>query len=163
MHDTHAHSGCAGSMKAEDRQLNFDNYSRSVGWSEAQKAAFITESQQLLFEIIAAANPGIQRDPVNEGIHASGARCFSYLRADLGITDQMRPVLFEINEAPWTSEEAKQVTPICKDSHRELFRMMALDRPREVRASIDRETYEAQHLGNWVRLRRHGDGPAVRR
>ena len=152
MHDTHAHSGCEGSMEPNDRQLSFANYVRGVGWSDSQQAAVVGEARRLLFDVINGANPAIQRDPINVGIHRSGATCFSYLRVDVGISEAMKPVIFEINDAPWTSEEAPEITPICRNSHDDLFQMLALDQPRDVRAALDREQYERAHLGGWLRL-----------
>jgi len=44
----------------------------------------------------------------------SDARSRSITYVDIGVTDLLRSVVFEINEAPWTSEEAHQMNPICK-------------------------------------------------
>ena len=70
------------------------------------------------------------------------------MRADLGITEEGEPVLFEINEFPYVNEEAKAARRIQIDSHRELFQMIGLDAS-PVYGEEERAKYEAAHSGQW--------------
>ena len=72
----------------------------------------------------------------------------------VGITKDLQPVIFEINEMPWTGHTAPQIQPIVKDSWRDLLTMVAADLSRDAKVAIsDREAYEMGHRGGWKRLR----------
>ena len=108
IHDTHAHAKqkCDGGLTVEERQLSFEEYSEKVKLSEEMGNAYIAKTKHLLAQIIHGAHQ-FEAHYVNLGLYESGASCFSYMRADLGITEEGEPVLFEINEFPYVNEEAK--------------------------------------------------------
>ncbi|KAL7545880.1 hypothetical protein ACHAWF_009239 [Thalassiosira exigua] len=150
IHDTHAHSKkpCDRSISVDDRQLSFTDYAAKEGLNATYQVALLRRVNDLLVSIIQSGWPPAH--PVNEGIRQSGASCFSYLRADIGFGPDLQPFVYEINEFPYTNEEATAIRPIVRESHRDLFRMIGLDRPPLPVA--EQETWEAAHMGGWRRL-----------
>eukprot|EP00977_Amphora_coffeiformis_P028835 scaffold37433_cov199-Amphora_coffeaeformis.AAC.1 len=153
IHDTHAHAKgiCDGGLTVMQRQMTFEDYASKTNMTPTMQEDVQRQTRKLLSGIIHGANPSIQKHYVNEGIHRSGAACFSYMRADLGITDEGKVVVFEINQFPYTNEEAPSARSIQVDGHIELFRMIGLDVP-PIYGEDKRGEYERQHLGEWEPL-----------
>lgn len=153
IHDTHAHAKgvCDRGLTVEQRQVTFEDYVRKTNMPANMQESLVRKTKDLLARVIHHANPSIQKHFVNEGLRESGASCFSYMRADLGMTEEGEPVIFEINEFPYVNEEAVAARNIQLDSHRELFRMVGLDQP-PIYGEDERSKYEAANSGRWERL-----------
>eukprot|EP00957_Ditylum_brightwellii_P102198 7790558-Ditylum_brightwellii.AAC.1 len=93
VHDTHAHAKqkCDGGLTVEQRQLSYEDYSQKAELTEEMGHAYIDKVTQLLAQIIHFANPAIKSHKINKGLHESGASCFSYMRGDLGMTEEGDP------------------------------------------------------------------------
>ena len=142
------------SLSMEKARIFFSNYTEAVGWSTSEKTRWIDKVKSLLTNIFQAATPAFVSHKVNEGIQMSGASCFSYMRADFGVSRDKSPFLFEINEIPdkvlFGLNPSLATFRICEDSLRDLFHMIGLDQP--PMPVSDRADYEANHSGGWVRL-----------
>jgi Tubulin-tyrosine ligase family len=150
MLDAHMTRACKRQTKM-NRRISYQEYSDAVGLTTSERAALIDKAIALLSSIFHAAQPAFATHHINRGITKSGASCFSYMRADFGITEDKLPFLFEINELPdktGTSYNRSDASfRIREDSLRDLFVMIGLDRPP---LSVDeRAEYEATHLGGW--------------
>jgi hypothetical protein len=155
MHDTHAHSGrsgCDEGLSGDKRQLTFEEYASKVNMPVAMRNTLLPAARELLSSIIHRATPSWQQHNVNAGIAAAGASCFSYMRADLGISEDGHPVVFEINELPYVNEEASQIRPLQLASMRELFSMIGLAHEPILYGEAMRETFEMNHRGGWLRM-----------
>ena len=139
-------------MSNNQRQLTFEEYVKKVDMPPTIRDRLLPEAHALLSRIIHQATPQWQAHRVNEGIAKSGASCFSYMRADLGISESGRPFVFEINELPYVNEEASQIRPLQQASLRDLFSMIGLAREPILFRETAREDFEMHHLGGWVRL-----------
>ena len=153
IHDTHAHAKgkCDGGLTVEQRQVHFDEYARLTNMPQDMQTSLIHKSRDLLARVIHNANPDIQKHIVNQGIYDSGASCFSFMRADLGMTEDGDPVLFEINQFPYVDEEAAAPKSVVFAAHMELFQMMGIDQP-PVYGEEERRKFEAAHAGLWELL-----------
>ena len=155
MHDTHAHSGrgsCDGGLSADKRQLTFEQYATKAKMPRDTRDMLLPAAHTLLSRIIHRATPSWLQHKVNAGIAASGASCFSYMRADLGISERGQPVVFEINEFPYVNEEASQIRPLQLASMRDLFSMIGLAQEPILYDEAEREKFEMDHRGGWIRL-----------
>ena len=153
IHDAHIHADkkCDGSMTPNERQMTFEDYALKSNMTIDMQGAFVKKTRELFLRVIESANPSVQKHHVNQGIKTSGASCFSYMRADLGVTDAGEPVLYEINEFPNVNHAHPAIGSIVLDSHRELFHMIGLDAP-PVYGEDERAKYELAHNGQWERL-----------
>ena len=156
-HDTHAHSKrgkCKGVLSADQRQLTFEEYAKKVDMPREIRESLLPTSMQLLSHVIHQSTQTWQAHKVNVGIAKSGASCFSYMRADLGISESGKPVIFEINELPYVNEEASQIRPLQLASMRDLFSMIGLSNEPILYGEHERELFEMEHRGKWVRLKK---------
>ena len=154
IHDTHTNAqNCGGRLSVMERQITFEDYANKTNMPADIKESLLRKTRELLAGVIHAATPSIQRHHVNEGIRASGASCFSYMRADVGMTENGEAVIFEINEFPYTNHDAPAAFNILRDSHTELFRMIGLDVP-PIYGEDNRSEYEKAHSGQWELLPR---------
>ena len=151
IHDTHTSSYCKNDLHPNEQSISFEDYATKVEMSKELQKTVVDTTLRLISKIIHTANPEIQKNIVNQGIKESGASCFSYLRADIGITKEGNIAIFEINEFPFVNDNLLVSKKIVKDSHMELFEMIGLDQP-PVYRDIERAKYEAAHTGSWKRL-----------
>ena len=136
--------GCRPDMNMEDRVMLFSEYAQHAGLDEA---ALTRKVQEMLAFVIEAAQPDIQSHYINQGIHTSGAGCWSFMRADLGISADGHPVLYEINETPSVDGGGK-FQQWKNQMHREIFAMIGLDAP--PMPANERAAYERSHMAGWI-------------
>ena len=144
-------ASCDESFAVDHRQMAFEDYAEKMSLTSEQVSSLKARAFQLVANVIHASRGQMQTHPVNDGIHQSGAQCFSYMRADLGITRDFKPVLFEINEFPNVNEDAPSIAEMQHQSLRELFRMLGLDRQHPVEQKA-RARYQEENSGRWTLL-----------
>jgi len=148
--DAHMKHTCSGETKMS-RRVSYQEYSDAVGLTVSERANLIDQAVALLSSIFHAAQPAFATHHINRGIRTSGASCFSYMRADFGITEDKSPFLFEINELPDKTgtkyNRSDASFRIREDSLRDLFLMIGLDMPPML--VDERAEYEAKHRGGW--------------
>jgi hypothetical protein len=156
MLDNHANTknDCAGQLKPEQRKLRYTTYAEGMGWTASQRDTYVTKVTTMLSKIYTEAlrDPRISQNPLNLAINRSGATGYDYHRVDLGVTPELDPVIYEINDGPWANEDVGEVKKVCMQSQEDLLRMIALDQSRQVRATRNKEEYEKAHLGGWIKL-----------
>ena len=90
MLNTHAHTtGCKteGLLKINERAgLSMDKTAHFLQLSNETRQRFERTTNELLTHVIREAGPEINSHIVNKGIKASGASCFSYMRADMAMS-----------------------------------------------------------------------------
>jgi len=153
VHDNHAliNGACDEGLTEDQRQISFEDYASKTEMPIDLQENLLRDAKKLIAGIVQHANPQIKKHVVNDGIKKSGASCFSYMRADFGITEMGEPVLFEINEFPYTNSDSPIPKAIQQNSHHELFRMIGLDIP-VIYGEDNRARYEAAHTGEWELL-----------
>ena len=126
---------------------SFDQFAENVGITHSEKQLFIERTNELIGKVILQAQSTIQNHTINKGIAMNGAACFSFLRVDFAMTDQITPYIYEINEFPFANERG-HLGSVQEKAYRDLFLMMGLDRePMDV---SERSNYEMEHLGGWT-------------
>lgn len=118
--------GCRINKTYSDFQ-SFDQISEHLDLTDAEKELFISRTSELISKVLILAQPGIQNHTINRGITASGAACFSFLRVDFAMTQQMKPYIYEINEFPFANNKGLHGT-IQDAAYRDLFRMIGFHR-----------------------------------
>eukprot|EP00548_Thalassiothrix_antarctica_P006124 CAMPEP_0194133020 /NCGR_PEP_ID=MMETSP0152-20130528/3342_1 /TAXON_ID=1049557 /ORGANISM="Thalassiothrix antarctica, Strain L6-D1" /LENGTH=498 /DNA_ID=CAMNT_0038828247 /DNA_START=101 /DNA_END=1597 /DNA_ORIENTATION=- len=133
----------------ESRRMRFTEYQNQTGMSDKIARRFHHQATRTMARIFEASLPVLQNNTINRGITSAGASCFSFMRADFGISQKGNAFLYEINEFPYGTEP-KTAGEVQQQAYRELFAMIGLDvAPLSVE---DRADYEAEHAGNWTRL-----------
>ena len=122
--------------------IDLQTYAVGAGWTPAETAAAVSKSLGLLSKVMYHRNAvsGFQKSPVNRRILIARARCFSLLRADLGISESFEPSIYEINDWPFIDDEGRgTASQVLWRAHRELFQMLQLDTPSvpNTRAKLD--------------------------
>ena len=74
----------------------------------------------------------------------------------MGVAEGLKPVIFEINDSPETSNDLNdrandKFMPEYR-SHRDLFRMLELDKPTRLPRGL-RPKWEQGHMGGWKLVR----------
>eukprot|EP00956_Cyclotella_meneghiniana_P016366 scaffold25831_cov38-Cyclotella_meneghiniana.AAC.2 len=128
---------------------SFDQISENLELTDIEKGLFISRTTKLMAKILILAQPDIQNHTVNRGITASGAACFSFLRVDFAMNQDLKPYIYEINEFPFANFKGLHGA-IQGAAYRDLFHMIGLDKPALVPSQ--RSEYELANLGNWVPL-----------
>ena len=118
--------------------------------SNETRQRFERTTNELLTHVIREAGPEINSHIVNKGIKASGASCFSYMRADMAMSSDGSAILYEINEFPFSGQQDGVSRTYQERGYRDLFRMIGLDVP--PMPASERADYEMNHLGGWVPL-----------
>ena len=167
MHDTHFGAACQGygggdniaaqvdgarkTPRDAGTSLNTDlaTYGEGVGWSAAETERIAQRALTLLGKVMYHQDAAqvLQRHPINRKIAEKKARCFSVIRADLGLSTSLNPVLFEINDWPWLDTDGSKVQDsIVWRAHRELFQMLGLDVPA---VQGRRQAINRDFMGRW--------------
>jgi hypothetical protein len=128
---------------------HIDRFAEELGLTKSDLKGFVAKTNHLLSMVLFHANPEIQDHIVNKGIANSGAACFSFLRVDFAMTEDLEPFLYEINEFPFANEKGFFGT-IQEKAYRELFHLMGLDQP--PMSASQRMKYEMANLGDWTPL-----------
>jgi hypothetical protein len=107
----------------------FDKYADGMGWSEQRRWGVIDSIMRVLRKVV--YDPAVLarhgRDRIVRGVHASNASCFMLLRADVGLTEDETPVVYEINPGPFLSCNSKN-REMENEMHFDLFKMLEMDR-----------------------------------
>jgi hypothetical protein len=103
----------------------------------------LDRAHKLTADVVRAGNPTFAAHPVTQDIHASGAMCFSHMRIDLGIGENLEPFVYEVSEIP-SKNSPGNLTRILAD---DLFHLVGLDAP--VVPVEERAAFEQEHLGGW--------------
>ena len=156
MHDSHGGlvKKCAtvqDSLRDDENKFLLSEFASRASIAQPKLEAFTSEAIEMLTKDFQRSNPVLQRHEVNIGINQTGAMCFSYLRADFGISREGKPYLYEINEFPFANTQAN--TPagrMSNDAYRDLFKMIGIAEKPLVPAA--RAEYERKHKGGWVLL-----------
>jgi hypothetical protein len=128
---------------------SIDQFSENLSLTDSEKSIFISKTNNLIAKILMLSQPEIQNHTINRGITASGAACFSFLRADFAMNDAMEPYIYEINEFPFANQKG-YFGSVQDKAYRDLFSMIGLDKPPLV--GSERGKYELEHLGGWTPL-----------
>jgi hypothetical protein len=99
MLDAHMKKKCA-KITTIRRRISYQQYADAIGLDVSDREKIINMASTFLKNLFNASQAVYNNHPINEGIRLSGASCFSYMRADFGISEDKSPFLFEINELP---------------------------------------------------------------
>ena len=91
---------------------------------------------------------GFVGNPITEGIEASGASCFHWYRVDIGVSEALEPVIYEINSNAETSDSSRGKLGPQYLSFRDLSRMLELDKQTRL-PRAERGTWELENAGGW--------------
>ena len=116
MHDTHAHPQFKCTVPPKQRQMLYEEYKEMANPPEN----IIEKAFDMVARII---HTGHRPHPVTTAIEKN-ARCFSWMRADMGISSDGGVHVYEINEFPSVVEDLPKINKIVLDSHRGLLDMM---------------------------------------
>ena len=136
----------------DGRHMAYQTFARLAKMPDSATATLRRRVHRLLSRIFHHPDvlKGLRRNPITAGIDASRATCFNVLRADFGVTEALRPVLFEINLAPETKVEDRKELGSRLQLFRDLFKMLELHRPGRRVLRAERAAWEQQNLGNWT-------------
>jgi hypothetical protein len=153
MHDSHTHmSKCTkhGSPLPDDQKtMRMRTYGGKVNLNENEQMSILSQSKRILRQVLNASKAHMQGVMINRNIQEAGASCFSFMRADFGIGEDLRPFLYEINEFPFANEKG-EAGKVQTQAYRDLFIMIGIDKVPMV--PENRYAYELAHIGNWERL-----------
>lgn len=129
-----------------EKRVRFSDYQTATGMPKKLAKSFHKQAIHTMTKIFELSHGVMRNHTINQGITSSGASCFSFMRADFGISPEGKPFLYEINELPYGKEPAI-AGEIQMQAYRDLFHMIGLaDRPVPAQ---DRAAYEAKHRGGW--------------
>ena len=143
------HFNQANGTNGGGRMMAFSAYAAVAPMPSAAVAVLERRIHKLLAKVFyhRTTLEGLSSNPITTGIEASGASCFHWLRVDMGVSEALKPVIFEVNTNPETSTELGKAGPRYT-SHRDLFRMLELDKPTRL-PRAERKTWEQDNAGGW--------------
>jgi len=132
-------------------QMNMSTYTALAALPDNTTAVLLRRVHDVLSKLFYHPDTlaGLASNPIAQGIDASGASCFHYLRADMGLSEAFEPTIYEINTNGETSCEARGKRCPKYRSHRDLFRMLELDRPTRL-PPAERAKWEQENAGGWL-------------
>ena len=127
------------------RQIFFDDFAEEAGMTGKDQRTLLHRSYKMIADILKAGHSPLEDHPINQGIHASQAMCFSHLRFDLGVGAGLQPFLFEVTETP--SQRGHGPPGMTKAIAKDLFHLIGLD---EIPVPMDqRAEFELNRLRGW--------------
>lgn len=135
---------------AKGRKMSLSTYTRLASVPSNTTAALVHRIRGLLSRVFHHPDTlaGFADNPITSAIEASGASCFHWLRVDMGVTEALEPVIFEINNSPETSDSQLGRRGPRYQSHRQLFHMLELDKPTRL-PRAERGKWELENAGGW--------------
>lgn len=125
------------------RQIFFRDYVKGVDMSRADQELLLGRALQLTSRVIRAGHSQFESHPVNQALHSSSAMCFSHMRIDLGIGEDLVPFVYEVTEIPSKNGPGNVTSTVARD----LFHLIGLDVPS---VPVDeRANFEREHLWGW--------------
>lgn len=150
MQDSHAYKKACKSVakrRQGEKRVRFSEYQKATGMPKETSDKFHQQATDMMLKIFEASHASMQNNTINRGITSSGASCFSFMRADFGISAEGNAFLYEINELPF-GKEPRIAGEVQQNAFRDLFKMIGLD-DIPLPAS-ERAAYEARNSGNWT-------------
>ena len=154
MQDSHAYNAKCSKGKTTTRvqgekRVRFADYQKATKMPRNMVESFHKQAIATMTKIFEKSHSVMQDNSINQGITSSGASCFSFMRADFGISSTASAFLYEINELPY-GREPHIAGQVQMNAYRDLFQMIGLaDTPLP---AGERAAYEAIHAGNWTLL-----------
>lgn len=153
IHDTHPdHIPCKNiGIEQAEKELTFESYALLANITKSNAEAFQLQTYDLLSKIIHGAEPILQANKINQGITESGASCFHWMRVDVGISSELKPYVFEINEFnSFGPAHFKEPRISQYNSFKDLINMIGLDK--YPLPASERGEYELTHMGDYIML-----------
>ena len=149
------HHSYANDTHAVGRMMNLSTYVALSALPSNTTAGLSRRVHDMLSRVFYHPDTlaGFAGNSFTTAIESSGASCFHWLRADMGVAEGLEPVLYEINDLPETSnsnakDRAKGKFRVEYRSHRDLFHMLELDKPTRL-AREERGKWEHENAGGW--------------